>query len=365
MAAPWRRHQNEAMRSSRIASVLVGVGLVAALSGCGTINSSASITSPSATTGAPATSSASAATSSYTLIREPEDGYQPIYDFISSAKTTLDMTMYALVDPKANAALIAVAKRGVEVRVLLDADPADGGGPAVNQAAYDELKANGVSVDWTWSGVLWHQKSIVVDGRAVAVMTFNLYAAYYPVLRDFAVITDNPAIVSGVEATFENDFDDTGTHPTPGVVPAGSGLIWSPGAQTGLVDLIGSARAGTTLYAENEQLDSTAIEQALIAAVKRGVTVNLTMTNSASYVTGFDTLKAGGVHVSLYQANAPLYIQAKTISVNGSTVYVGSTNFTTASTDDDRNMGIITTNPTVVQGITSTMASDFAGATPY
>jgi hypothetical protein len=34
-------------------------------------------------------------------------------------------------------------------------------------------------------------------------------------------------------------------------------------------------------------------------------------------------------------------------------------------TNSDRNVGIITTNPTVVRGITSTMASDFAGATPY
>jgi hypothetical protein len=31
----------------------------------------------------------------------------------------------------------------------------------------------------------------------------------------------------------------------------------------------------------------------------------------------------------------------------------------------DRNMGIITTDMTVVRGITSTMARDFAGAAPY
>src|SRR5450759_248457 len=331
------------MRTSRIASVLVGVCLVVALSGCGTTKSS----------------------SSYTLIKEPQAGYQPIYNFISSAKKTLDMTMYALSDPKADAALVAVAKRGVAVRVLFDADPAGGGGKAMNQAACNDLKANGVTVKWAWPGVLWHQKSIVRDGNAVAVMTCNLYAPDYPALRDFAVITNNPATVSGVEATFNADYNKTSTPPTKGVVPKGSELIWSPGAQTGLVNLIKSARPGTTLYAESEQLDSAAIEQALVAAAKRGVTVDLTMTYSSSYVNGFNTLVAGGVHVSLYQANAPLYIQAKAISVNNSTVYVGSSNFTTAMTNDDRNVGIITTNPTVIRGITSTMASDFEGATPY
>ena len=332
------------MRTSRIATVLVVVGLVAALSGCGT--------SPSTTI-------------SYTLIQEPQDGYQPIYDFISSAEKTIDMTIFALSDPEADAALIAAAKRGVAVRVLLDADPAGGGGAAINQVAYNDLEANGVNVKWAWSGVLWHQKSIVRDGNAVAVMTFNLYAPDYPILRDFAVISDNPATVSGIEATFNADFDDTSIPPTEGVVPTDSELIWSPGAETELVNLIMSARPGTTLYAESEQLDSTAIEQALVAAAKGGVTANLTMSYSSSFVNGFNALVAGGVHVNLYQENDPLFIQAKAISVNDDTVYVGSINFATPSMNDDRNMGIITTNPTVVSGVTSTMASDFAGAVPY
>jgi phosphatidylserine/phosphatidylglycerophosphate/cardiolipin synthase-like enzyme len=196
-------------------------------------------------------------------------------------------------------------------------------------------------------------------------MTCNLYAPYYPTLRDFAVITNNPGTASGVEATFNVDFNKTSNPPTKGVVPKGSELIWSPGAQTGLVNLIKSARPGTTIYAEDEQLDSAPIEQALVAAAKRGVTVDLAMTYSSSYVSGFNTLVAGGVHLSLYQPNAPLYIHAKAISVNKSTVYEGSSNFTTSMTNSDRNVGIITTNPTVVRGITSTMASDFAGATPY
>ena len=40
--------------------------------------------------------------------------------------------------------------------------------------------------------------------------------------------------------------------------------------------------------------------------VKRGVTVDLTMTYSSSYVSGFNTLVVGGVHVSLYQAELEL-----------------------------------------------------------
>ena len=341
------------MRTSRLVWVLIGAALLVALCGCGAGKSG------TAATAAPA------AAVSYTLVQEPQAGYQPIYDFISSATKTLDMTMYSLSDPKAESALVADAKRGVAVRVLFDSDPTGGGGKAGNQAAYNDLKANGVKVEWAWPGVLWHQKSIVRDGAAVAVMSCNLYAPDYPAVRDYAVITTNPGTASGVEATFNADWSHTSSPPTPGVAPPGSQLIWSPGAQSGLVDLIGSARSGTTLYAEDEQLDSPAIEQALVAAAKRGVTVDLTMTYSASYVAGFKTLAAGGVHVRLYHGDTPLYIHAKAISVNDDTVYVGSANFTTAMTNDDRNAGIITSDAGVVSGVTSTMASDFAGATPY
>jgi len=299
----------------------------------------------------------------YTLTTEPEAGYEPVYRFIASARKTLDMTMYSLIDPQATTALIADARRGVAVRVLLDST--SGGNKAANQPAYDDLTAHGVKVRWAWPGVLWHQKSIVRDGRAVAVMSCNLNAAYYGVIRGWIVVTDRPATVAGVEATFDADFRHDHRPPTRGVVPKGSELIWSPGAQRPLVRLIGSARPGTTLHAEDEQLDSAAIDQALVAAAKRGVTVDLTMTNNPDWAAAFDTLVAGGVHVSLYAPTDALYIQSKAISVNGRTVYVGSINFTTAMMEADRNMGIITTDPMVVRGITATMASDFAGATPY
>jgi Protein of unknown function (DUF3089)/PLD-like domain len=299
------------------------------------------------------------------LVIEPQAGYQSIYHFISAAKKSIDMTMYSLSDPRATAALIAAAGRGVEVRVLLNSNANGGGGRQVNQAAYDELKKHGVRVEWAWPGVLWHQKSIVRDDKAAAIMTCNLDAPYYPVVRDFAVITDNRPTVSGVVATFNADFADTHRSPTRGGAPKDSTLIWSPGAQGRLVGLIRSAAAGSTLYAETEQLDSPALEQAFVAAAKRGVTVDLTMTYSASYAKAIDTLVAGGAHVSTYAAGAPLYIHAKAISVNGTTVYVGSANFTTAMTNADRNAGIITSDPAVAHGVTATMASDFAGASPY
>lgn len=305
------------------------------------------------------------ATPTYTLITLPDDGYQKIYDFIDSANKSIDMTMYALIDSNAEAALIAAAQRGVNVRVLLNSNASDGGTVGMNQPAYDNLSANGVQVVYSWDGVLWHQKSIVVDNQKVAIMNCNLVAQYYPILRDYVVITDNPATVAGVSTTFEADYTNNTVAPVAGDVPEGSELVWSPGAVKQFTELINSARTGTTLYVETEQLDSTVLENALIEAVKRGVTVNFTMTNTGEFTDGFNTLKAGGVNVHLFPQNAPIYIQSKAISVNNETVYIGSTNFTTTSTNADRNVGIITQKKDIVDGLTATLIQDFEEAPAY
>jgi len=300
-----------------------------------------------------------------TLIVEPQAGYQPIYDFIAGAQTSLDMTMYQLGDTKAQNALKAAAKRGVKVRVLLDSDTQGGGNSTMNQAAYSDLSTSSVEVKWAWPGTLWHQKSITRDGTDAAIMTCNLYSPYYPLVRDFVVKTNDRATVTGMDATFDKDWEYTSGAPTSGVAPSGSDLVWSPGAQTPLVDLIDSARPGTTIWAESEQLDSQPIQQALVSAAQRGVTVNFLMTYDSDWAAGLNALSAGGVHVRVYQPKAPIYIHAKALTVNDDTAYAGSANFTTAMTGQNRNVGIITKDPGVVRGIRSTIASDFVGAAPF
>ena len=55
------------------------------------------------------------APSALSLLAEPQAGMTPLYDFMSSARKSLDMTMYELADPTAEQILIADHKRGVQV----------------------------------------------------------------------------------------------------------------------------------------------------------------------------------------------------------------------------------------------------------
>ena len=70
--------------------------------------------------------------------------------------------------------------------------------------------------------------------------------------------------------------------------------------------------------------------------------------------------RRAGVHLSRFTER--LYIHAKVIVVDGATAFVGSQNFSTSSLDDNRELGVITTDPVVVTSVSTTLAQDAAGA---
>ena len=188
------------------------------------------------------------------------------------AKSSIDLTMYELADQTAENDLAAAARRGVDVRVILDSHLER----SSNTAAYDFLAAHRVHVTWAPSGTTYHQKTLTVDGRTSAIMTLNLVSEDYPGTRDFAVIDTGKADVAAIVTTFNADF-----APRPVTPPDGSDLVWSPtNSQAAILAVIDSARR--TLAVENEEMDDPVITKALEAAAKRGVDVKITMTAEIS-----------------------------------------------------------------------------------
>jgi phosphatidylserine/phosphatidylglycerophosphate/cardiolipin synthase-like enzyme len=303
------------------------------------------------------TSPASPAAPAWSLVVEPNDGMQPIYSLMSSARHTLDMTMYELSDPETVSILDADAARGVRVRVLLDEDYS---GASVNAGDYAALAAHGVQVKWANAGTIFHQKSITVDGATSAIMTLNLTSDDYATTRDFAVITTDASDVSAIENVFASDWSSSGP---PGPSSAGAGLVWSPGSTGALVSLIDSAQH--SLLVENEEMDDPTIESALESAAGRGVNVDVVMTYSSDWTTAWTQLVGAGVHVRTYASDASLYIHAKAIIADGSTAFVGSENFSEASLDYNRELGLITTVAALVSGMSATVQADYAGGTPF
>ncbi len=113
-------------------------------------------------------------------------------------------------------------------------------------------------------------------------------------------------------------------------------------------------------------MKAPAIVGALEDAARRGVAVQVVMTNSPSWKTSFDALKAAGVQVRTYKnSSKTLYIHAKLIDADGSRVFLGSENFSVGSLQYNRELGLITTSASILQTVKKTFAGDFAGAAPW
>ncbi|HUI81070.1 MAG TPA: phospholipase D-like domain-containing protein [Bryobacteraceae bacterium] len=296
----------------------------------------------------------------HTLVTEPDQGLAPIYNLLRSATRTIDMTMYELADPIAEQILAQAAARHVAIRVILDRNLE----LHHNQPAFEYLQQNGIQVVWAAKKyAATHQKSVVVDGRVVAIMTLNLTSRYYPTTRDFAVLDTNSADIAAIEQVFDADFNDGAA-----VTPTGVDLVWSPKqSNASLLDLIRSAH--TSLEIEAEEMSDSEIVTALAAAARTGVQVKVTMTYNKTYAKNFTRLAEAGVQVNLYSPDAALYIHAKAILADydtpGAIAFLGSENFTDASLERNRELGLMLADPAILTSIHQVLAQDFAGGTAW
>ncbi|MGD0063869.1 MAG: phospholipase D-like domain-containing protein [Streptosporangiaceae bacterium] len=318
------------------------------------------VASRSVTVESAAVRRSSSPAASLRLLTEPGSGIGPVYKLITGARSSVDLTMYELADPTAEADLASDAARGVDVRVLLDQHLEK----SADTAAYDYLSAHRVHVRWARAGTTYHQKTLTVDNATSVIMTLNLVARDYRGTRDFAVIDTGRADVAAIAATFDADF--AGRAITP---PDGADLVWSPtNAKHEVLSVIGGAKH--TLAAEDEEMDDPAVTAALAAAARRGVHVTITMTADSEWDQAFAALAGAGAHIRLYQDKASaLYIHAKVIVADagrpGQRVLAGSQNFSVASLGYNRELGILTGNAHIVAAISATLAADYARATAY
>jgi cardiolipin synthase len=290
------------------------------------------------------------------LIAEPQAGITPFLNMIIGARTSIDLTMYELFDRHIEQALAAAAKRGVDVRVLLN-----GGyyqtSDTTNEQAYAYLADHSVHVRHSPTYfALTHQKTLTVDGRESAIMTLN-FDGLYSSTRDFAILDTQPADIRAITEAFDADYSSRRTVPS-----AGTGdLVWSPGAaaQSAVLKLIGSARNAIEL--EDEEMDYPAATRALCQAARRGVQVRIVMTAEATWARTFAELRGCGASIHLYHGQA-YYIHAKLLLVDGRAALVSSQNLSTGSLEYNRELGITVTTPAILTELADDFANDYASA---
>jgi phosphatidylserine/phosphatidylglycerophosphate/cardiolipin synthase-like enzyme len=303
-----------------------------------------------------------ASAASYTAFAFSQSGSQPtIYDFIDSATSSLDMTMYELEDTTAVNDLIALKNKGVTVRVVLDRAH-----QSANSSAYTALTNAGVGVVWSPSSFVYtHQKTITVDGTKSLVLTGNLTSQYYSTGRDYGVFTDDTRDVAAIEKVFNADYAGTSVTPTDG-----DHLLWSPtDSRSRLVSVINAATK--TLDVEELEFSDSAVVNAIVARAKAGVTVRVVLETPSSYSSQVSAIEAAGGTVVGYSDPDGFYIHAKAMvadyGLSTQQVEAGSMNISSNSLSNNRELGIILTGTGVAQSVATTVEttfkSDYAGGT--
>ena len=273
------------------------------------------------------------------------------------ATESLDIVVYLLTNQIVIDALMSANERGVEVRVMVEEEPFGGG--ADNGNAVKALEAAGIDTKYGVSTFRYtHAKTVIIDKKRAVVMTANLTKSAFTRNREYLALVTSAAEVSEIEAIFNADWERRAFQPR-----VSSLVVSDVNSRQKLLELLVTARE--SLEVQAEVMADKEIRRALTEAQRRGVRVRVVMSPPEPEETtygGLVELSSAGVGVRLV---TDPYIHAKSILVDRERAYVGSINFTATSMDQNRELGLITTTPAVIQQLEAAFNMDWSAGVPF
>lgn len=292
------------------------------------------------------------------VIVEPDAGPSPIVNAIRGAQQAVWLEMYLLTNKSVLTALEDDANRGIDVRVMLEQHPYGSGGVS-SQETIAKLQAAGVKAQFSDPAfALTHEKGMIIDRSTAYIMTSNmtntaLGAGNYPHNREYDIIDTQAPDVQATMAIFQADWEHSAVtlhDPNLVVSPLNSRTIFNT--------LI--ARAKHTLLVTSEEMQDGGIEQDLTAAVRHGVRVQVILPASTGFPSSdLATITQGGVEV---REDPYLYMHAKIFIIDGQTAFVGSENISSQSLDQNRELGIIIADRSVLSTLQQTFQQDWGNS---
>ena len=292
---------------------------------------------------------------------EPNSGDGFLTDAIRGAQKSVWVEMYLLSDRNIIRAIEETAHRGIDVRVMLEPHPYGGGSSP--RRTMDELSASGVKTEASSpSFSLTHEKGMIIDGTTAYIMTSNFTRAALGGSsgssgtrnREYDIVDTNAQDVQTVINIFNADWNRSSVQVND------PNLVVSPiNSRNDLTSLINNAHK--SLLVEGEEMKDSGIEDALTSAAKRGVQVQVILPSSSgsssdSNRQGIDQIKASGVQV---KEDHQLYMHAKIIVADGQLAFVGSENISSESLDQNRELGILVSDSTVLNKLQQTFQQDW------
>ncbi|GMA61672.1 hypothetical protein GCM10025859_21120 [Alicyclobacillus fastidiosus] len=239
------------------------------------------------------------------------------------------------------------------MKVIADAHPYDDSS-AVTQERAEFAKTKVQIKLWSPSANSFdHAKYMVVDGETAIVGSAN---AAYSAMEGGSNLEGDVAVNGGtVPITLSQLFtaDWSGKSVSSPKYP----LIVSPGSESGILSLLKQTEA---VSVASEELGS---DQAILQAMEqKGTELRLLLPTSisSSDMNNARTLAAHGVQVRILKSP---YVHAKVI-ISDSKLFVGSENLTTTSLNENREVGIVVDDESVVNQATTWFSTYWSKATP-
>lgn len=290
------------------------------------------------------------------VFTQPESGRSPILSSITNAQNEILVEVYLLTDKEILQALEEADHKGVRVKVMAEEHPFGGGHQ--NSKSKTELEQNGVEFEWTSSSYsLTHEKSIIIDGKELFVLNQNLTASSFSKNREYDVLVSDKKDIEEATDIFNKDWERLSYSPT-----GNSNLIASPvNSRKAITDLIESAKE--KIVVEVEVLEDKSIVDLLLQKsksldVRIIVPPEKEISSNKKAIAEFKNSTA-----QIRELKNP-YPHAKLILVDNQKAYVGSINLSKQSMDENRELGIILTEPNSIVTLYSTFEKDWATALP-
>ncbi len=344
-------------RATLAGIALVAVGLVGCTSSGGQATPSSTVEMPTASYSPPPDATVTPPERITLANVQPNDGIQPIIDFIESARSSVDISIYRidsdftpLVD-----ALVRTVERGVPVRISISrqlvGQPNPPQGNSQQIVVQQQLQAKGIQVELSRPEFHYgHEKCIIVDAGTpnakAMIADWNLQASYFgpnqygPVgARGMAVFNTDPQDVATIAAYFDANWPPYAPYPDS----TRSSLVWSPSgveyspvgnSVAVLTDFINNAKLRLDIYAEYIQDDAFLIDM-VIARAQAGIAVRIVANSSGQSADMVSKLRGAGVQIHfdpIYEGNTsdPMFVHSKTMFADFGTpdqvAFVGSQN---------------------------------------
>ena len=326
---------------------------------------------------------------------QPNDGIQPIIDYIESARQSVDISIYRidsdftpLID-----ALQRTVDRGVPVRISISrqlvGEPNPPQGNSQQIVVQQQLQARGIQVELSRPEFHYgHEKCIIVDAGApdakAMIADWNLQDSYFGPnqygsvgARGMAVLNTDPEDVATISAYFNANWPPYAPYP----VSTRSTLVWSPSgveyspvgnSVAVLTNVIMGAQQTLDIYAEYIQDDAFLVPM-IIERAQAGVTVRILANSDGQSPAMIAQLRAAGITVKFdptYDGNTstPMFIHSKSMfsdpGLPDQVAFIGSQNtFINESPEAILELGVLATNPAVIDKAHSYFDVDWASAT--